>query len=112
MNDLVAHLDLSAIFVDKIWLTPHYDTSSLDVLQAFSDELDPELKGRLLAMFEKYPFISDRIRDRFEGYPAFRQPTIILAYYLVSMKPHVVKQKWPLNLQDIEPVFTDLGKAL
>ena len=33
-----------------------------------------------------------------------------MAYYLISVKPHTVREPWLLPLQVIEPVFSDLGK--
>lgn len=104
--------ELTRFFVNEVGVSPHVDKSNAIVLQAFKDELGPTLGVRLVSMFEKFPFIGERIRDRYSRQYTFRQPWIVLAYLLVSLKPNVVKERWPLTLQEIEPVFTDLGKAL
>ncbi|PKO60768.1 MAG: hypothetical protein CVU24_11620 [Betaproteobacteria bacterium HGW-Betaproteobacteria-18] len=90
-------------FVDK--------TNSL-VLSAFRSELGPDLRDQLTTFLGKYSFVGQKIAERFDQQYTFRQPWILLAYLLVSTKPNYVREHWPLTLQEIEPVFTDLGKAI
>lgn len=104
--------ELTRFYVREVGVSPHVDKSNAIVLKAFKDDLGPELGGHLIDMFAKYPFIGERIRERYAQQYTFRQPWIILTYLLVSLMPNKVQDRWPLTVQEIEPVFTDLGKAM
>lgn len=105
-------LVMSELYQRFVGKTPLVDKTNALVLSAFRAELGPGLRDQLTTLFGKYPFINERIAERFDSQYTFRQPWILLAYYLVSVKPNVVREKWPLTLQEIEPVFTDLGKPV
>lgn len=106
---LVVMQDLYKRFVGK---DPLIDKTNALVLCAFRSELGSDLRDRLTAFLGKYEFIGQKIADRFDKQYTFRQPWILLAYLLVSSKPNYVREQWPLTLQEIEPVFTDLGKTM
>ncbi len=106
---LLVMRELYQQFVGK---DPLVDKTNALVLSEFKSQLGPDLRSQLTAFLEKYPFVGQRIADRFDLQYTFRQPWILLAYLLVSTKPNYVRDHWPLTLQEIEPVFTDLGKAI
>lgn len=91
---------------------PFIDKTNALVLCAFRSELGPDLRDQLTTFLGKYSFVGKKIADRFDQQYTFRQPWILLAYLLVSTKPNYLREHWPLTLQEIEPVFTDLGKAM
>ena len=105
---LIVLTELYQQFVGK---APLVDKTNALVLSAFRAELVPNLRDQLTTLLGRYSFIGGRIADRFDQQYTFRQPWILLAYYLVSVKPNAVRERWPLTLQEIEPVFTDLGRS-
>lgn len=100
---------LSELYQNSVGKMPLIDKTNALVLSAFKDELGPNLKDQLTTMLGHYSFIGENIAARFDRQYTFRQPWILLAYHLVAAKPNVVRERWPLTLQEIEPVFTDLG---
>jgi putative GTP pyrophosphokinase len=57
------------------------------------------------------PFIIERIKERAPVKLLFRQPSILLAYLAVSVRPGDAKAAWPLTPAEMKPIFTDLGVA-
>lgn len=106
---LLVMTELYKHFVGK---TPLVDKTNALVLSAFRSELGLDLRDQINNLLIKYQFIIERIAERYDSQYTFRQPWILLAYYLVSVKPNMVREQWPLTLQEIEPVFTDLGKPV
>jgi hypothetical protein len=52
------------------------------------------------------------VREKAEGHFLFRQPTILLVYFLARRKRISLQQHWPFTTTELEPVYTDLGQAL
>lgn len=104
--------DLSQLYAQHVGRTAHVDKSNAIVLHAFRDQLGNTFRPRLEALLAGKPFIGERIRDRFESQYTFRQAWILLAYLVVSEIPNVTAERWPLTVQEIEPVFTDMGKTI
>jgi len=102
---------MTNLYTQHVGHSPLVDKTNTLVLSAFRSDLGLELQDQLTTMIRKYPFICQRISERFDSHYIFRQPWVLLAYLLVSNKPNYVSEQWPLTLQEIEPVFTDLGKA-
>lgn len=66
----------------------------------------------IITYIEENKFIADRIKERYAERHLFRQPSILLGYYLVDVMPAQAKEYWPLDSTDLEMVFSDLGKSL
>lgn len=101
---------MSRLYLHFVKRSPFVDKTNALVLSAFRSELGVGLEDQLTTLLRKYPFISERIAQRFDDKYIFRQPWVLLVYYLVSEKPYFLKEKWPLTLQEIEPIFIDLGE--
>lgn len=55
-------------------------------------------------------FVFDKIKERLGVRHFFGQATVLLAYYLAQAKPAQVKERWPLDQEDLALIFSDLGK--
>lgn len=67
---------------------------------------------RLTAFLTEKPYIPNKIAARSAYKHLFRQPSILLAYLAVSTDPIAAVRAWPLTLDEIKPIFSDLGVAL
>ena len=56
------------------------------------------------------PSIKDLIKSNYEKNLLYRQPVILLLYYLVLKKAATAKKYWPLPESELEPIFYNLGK--
>lgn len=103
---------MSELYLRYVGRAPLIDKTNAIVLGAFREQLTATLREDIITLMETYNFIGQRIADRFDTQFTFRQPWILLAYFLVASRPHLVREAWPLTMQEIEPVFTDLGKSV
>lgn len=107
-----AMLNLSTLYRQYVNFAPGSDLTNQIVLQAFRDQLGGHLVHGIEEMIRSRPFIPERIRERHSRLHSFRQPWILLAYYLVGSRPELVRHRWPLTDEEVQPVFTDLGVRL
>jgi putative GTP pyrophosphokinase len=52
------------------------------------------------------------IQERLETNFLYRQPTILLLYYLAQHQQINLTRDWPLTFDELRPVYTDIGRAL
>lgn len=80
------------------------------------DALGPLMPTSFAAELEEYidsnKFIVKLVRSRAYHNLLYAQPIIFMLYYLVSKDRHAVKESWPLTMDELEPLFTDLGISL
>lgn len=107
-----AAADLCELYAQHVGHPAQIDKTTTIVLHAFRDQFGSEFRGKVEALLSSKPFIPESIRRRWNTQYIFRQPWILLAYLVVGAQPEQTKDRWPLTLQEIEPVFTDMGKGL
>jgi len=101
---------LSQIYRDVTKIAPDSGKSNILVLDAMRDKISREFLDRVQEFLRMKPFVPKKIAERAEYQHLFRQPVILLAYYLVSENPGEAKSVWPLTPDELRPVFDDLGK--
>jgi putative GTP pyrophosphokinase len=107
-----ALLTLGTLYERHVGFPPGTDKTNQIVLHAYRELLSPNLAVEVANLLVEKPYIADRIK---EGHPrslVYRQPWILLAYYLVTTRPRQTLQLWPLTREEIQPVFTDLGQPM
>jgi ppGpp synthetase/RelA/SpoT-type nucleotidyltranferase len=55
------------------------------------------------------PFIIQSINEKAPTNFLFRQPAVLLLYYLVETNRHLLKAEWPLPEMELWPILSDLG---
>ncbi len=101
---------LTALYREKVGLTPEAAKSNLFILDAFKDKLGEGFGNQIKAFVETgKPYVPGKIAQRAQSQHLFRQPTILLTYLLASLAPADTKQRWPLTPNDLRCVFLDLG---
>jgi hypothetical protein len=63
-------------------------------------------------IFEDNPALKDVISEKAGRSFLYRQPVVLLLYYLVQYRREKLKDLWPLPASEIQPLFTDLGISL
>jgi len=81
------------------------------ILDAYADELKSVDVAEVSKFVEAHPFIKTKVQEKRDHDLLFRQPVVLLLYYLAKHSKNVTRARWPFPPAEIEPVFTDLGIA-
>jgi len=101
---------LSQIYRDVTRIVPDAGKSNLLVLDALREKITGDLLEKVREFLRLKTFVGQRIAEKAEYQHIFKQPVILLAYYLVFENPGEAKNVWPLTPDELRPVFDDLGK--
>lgn len=101
---------LSSIYVQHIGVQPGTEHSNQMVIDAFAERMTSENMMQIGPYLESKPFIFERVASRQATHHLFKQPAILLAYFLAERMAETTKQYWPIDTEDLELVFSDLGK--
>lgn len=82
-----------------------------NILLDYYDEYIPTF-NEVYEFISKKTFIIDRINDRALEKLLYRQPVILILYYLVYKIQNIVLKLWPFTQEELEPIYTDLGFCL
>lgn len=81
------------------------------IIDAYADELKTVDLREVPEFIDANSFIKTKIKEKYDAELLFRQPVVLLLYYLAQNRKHVTRDRWPFTEAEIEPVFTDLGIA-
>lgn len=107
-----AMASLVATYRERIGREPELAKSNLIIVDGFSDKLGKDFPQRLQAFVDSKPFIADQIAARATGQHLFRQAAMLLVYYMANTFPSETKNRWPLTLNELRVVYSDLGLNL
>ena len=65
--------------------------------------------GNAATYLEGNDFIAGLVADRAATRLLYRQPSILLVYWLVAERGADLKARWPLTDDELRPIFADLG---
>lgn len=57
-------------------------------------------------------YLADIIRSKYSYNLLYRQPIILMVYFLIDRYNNQVRQLWPLTESELKPLYKDLGVAL
>lgn len=100
---------LADVFYKCIGIRPNSDKTNALILQIFRDKLGVDLRQNVVQMLQEKPVIATMIRERFDSNYIYRQPWILLAYWLAQTEPAQTAGNWPLVADELRPVYRDLG---
>lgn len=66
-------------------------------------------KDELAAFLKEKSFLADTIKERAASELLYRQPAILLAYWVVKQSPRAAGQGGPLTQEELNPLYSDLG---
>ena len=101
---------LENIYAVGVGLPAGTERSNQLVIDAVAERLPSNWQDDIPELFRFKSFLFDRIKERREDSHFFRQPVVLLAYYLTNIIPEQTKEIWPLDSTDLALVFSDLGK--
>jgi hypothetical protein len=120
MNDQIDHIlaRLTELYNNYVLAGDLERSFNLYIL----DSLVPAIKETYFSLDDVASFIEaeegqviiQRIRDRREDHLLYRQPVILLLYYMAFEEQYrrPLKREWPLSQEELAPISTDLGTSL
>jgi len=103
---------VSRLYAEHLKLVPEAQISNILIVDAFSDKLGDDLEDRLLRLFQAKPYVIERVTERAVDQHFYRQPAILLAYLMATASPAATKERWPLTIEELRPVYRDLGLSI
>ena len=103
---------LQAAYVAATSRSGESQASNYLILDAFGSLIPADFRAILDAFLAQNGFVTDIIKERAPRQHLFRQPAILLAYWVVHQSPNRAKEMWPLTADELRPIFGDLGKSM
>jgi putative GTP pyrophosphokinase len=79
------------------------------IYDALGDLVTRATGASIREFLSKETFVGGRVKLRVENEPLFRQPVVLLLYYLARNDTDDLKEWWPFTQKQLESVFSDLG---
>lgn len=102
--------DLKALY-QKIQPVDYEEKTNYFILDALHELLPSVSKSDLERFLTENPTIRDLVLRKSPNSFLYKQPVILLLYYLIQYQRVNLQRLWPLTPADIQPLFSDLGIA-
>lgn len=90
--------------------TDYEEKINIFILDAFQDKLG-DIQFSDISDLAAQKLIQDTIKRKYQNSLLYRQPIILLIYYLILEKRNLCQDLWPLTDKELQPLFSDLGIA-
>ena len=80
------------------------------MIDAFMELLPQDAIAQIEEFLTDKSYVFDRIKQQNGQRHFFKQPTVLLAYFLAATMPAQTRKSWPIDSDDLAKVFSDLGK--
>lgn len=104
-------IDTKRLYEALICERPISTKTELEIIDAYRERIVLETTSEIHQFYQHTPALVQLIKDRRKGNILYRQASILVVYYLVSVRRRFAKAHWPLGSRekDLEQIFTDLG---
>ncbi|KEH91696.1 RelA/SpoT domain-containing protein (plasmid) [Clostridium botulinum C/D str. BKT12695] len=82
------------------------------IIDNYREFLTKNIFDEIKNYIEKNKFLKDVIVRNYEIKLIYRQPVVLLLYYLISKARYKVAEEWPLTDDELIPLYNDLGYSL
>lgn len=91
--------------------TPDENINNL-IIDSYRELLDKDIYEKIETFIESKKSIKSKILENQEIKLIYKQPVILLVYYLIKYNKKAVYKNWPLTDDDLSPLYTDLGMSI
>jgi hypothetical protein len=106
MDPMIEHIVGRFSIRVRFQLEPKLNIFILDSLKPLTKAVT---ESALDSFIGENDFVIERVNSRSDEKLPFRQPVILLLYYLAHKMPAQLTQQWPLLSEELDPIFADLG---
>lgn len=104
-----AKMTFDELYTKYIKSQPSKGNLNTYIIDAYINEFDTSIFNLISAFFDSHENITKCIQERAISHVLFRQPAIMLVYYLAHEKRNKTKTLWPLVPEYLHHIYTDLG---
>lgn len=87
------------------------NVAAMRILDAYSKDLLETNWEQIAAVIDSKVWLLSAIREHRSDFSLFNNPVIVLVYWLVIELEQTMPENWPLSLELLAPVFSDLSIA-
>lgn len=102
---------LSEAYRKGTGLKPDQERSNQLVVDALMELLPQDFIGQIGEFLKDKIYVFDKIKQQKGQRHFFNQPAVLLAYFLANTKPAQTRENWPIGLEELDKIFSDLGIA-
>lgn len=111
-EDVEKVLNILKVEYDKIAIPDYEESLNTFIFDAYKGLLDHQFfKNLETYLDDKIEVIKAIIDIKYEQFLIYRQPIVLLMFFLVEKQKYKAIKLWPLTPEKLRPIFTDLGKA-
>lgn len=103
---------LDAIYSNIIGISPYNQKSSIAIWDAFEDLLEEDLASKIECFVRKNPVIAQMVIEKRIENSFYNQSVIFFVYWLLQRKKARLLRDWPLSLETLSPLASDIGVSL
>ncbi len=110
-----ARVFLSRYYRDRLGLDPVPTRINELILHSYEAALEQsgrDWTSKVEKFFDEKPYLIEQILARAQREHLFRQPAILIMYYLVDRSKRGSKNAWPLTPAELQPVYDDLNEVM
>lgn len=107
------------LFIDKLYnyykaivCSPYEEKMNLYVLDSLKDLIKLDEADNIMEFIEENSYLKNKIKAMYNSNILYRQPIILLLYYLIDKKQRSFIARWPLPKYYLYPLFSDLGFSM
>lgn len=80
------------------------------IIGTFSDFLEDEWESDFKNFYEENSYLNECIKKNSEFYMLFKQPSILLIYYIAASNQSILIEKWPFSQELLAIIIADVGE--
>jgi putative GTP pyrophosphokinase len=107
-NEIIIN-SIQDTFNDK--LSFQYEKKINQIILDVYSEIIPD-QNEIINFVDQKNYILERIIEKAPQKQIYRQPVIVILYYLVFKRPNMALKLWPFTQDEILPIYSDLGISL
>jgi putative GTP pyrophosphokinase len=101
---------LGILYQELVGQEPEVTRAEGVILESYKDLISEGTPQRVREfLVNEKPYVPEKVLEKATYRLLFRQPSILLVYYLAATNKRDAIEKWPLTPEEIRPVFVDLG---
>jgi putative GTP pyrophosphokinase len=104
--------ELTNIYSSEIREPQYQKRLNTFILDSYKDLLSNNITDNIKTFIGQHPKIKELILNKYDQNLIYRQPIILLLYYMITNQRHNVIRHWPLTEDELNPLFIDLGFSL
>ena len=111
-NDNLSILDILKAEYNLINTSEYEESLNIFIIDAYAEMLNEDFVEKLKTYInDNRTEINMIIKSKNDQFLIYRQPVVLLLFYLVKFYKYKAKKLWPLTIDKLKPIYTEMGIA-